>query len=447
MKLKNFLKSLNNKYVLSLLGNGVMSVIGMVISIILRRVFSLEDMGIWLLFFSVILLVDTFRTGFLTTAFIKFFAGADLQKAREIVGSTWYLAVLITGILLILNIPAYFISFHIENLGISLFLRWFGLAYVLSLPFFVTSCILQAKQRFDQLLFIRLFNQGSFVVFILLFIFFKKINITTVIYSYLLSNAVSSMISILRGWSMINDIRMKTKESISTIYHFGKFSVGTNISATLLGTADSLIINFVMGPAALAIYDAGIKFIQFIEIPLRSFAATAMPALSTAFNNNKRMEVIDITKKYIGLVTIAIVPITLGTLIFADYAILILGGEKYVHTIAPNILRIVMIIALFYPADRFLALTLDVIHKPKINFYKVMLMVVVTVVTDFAGIYLTNSLYGVITATIFPTLTAIFIGYYALQKNYEKFGFWDIFSSGYQEMKYFLSSQYKKYFN
>lgn len=447
MKLKNFLKSLNNKYVLSLLGNGVMSVIGMVISIILRRVFSLEDMGIWLLFFSVILLVDTFRTGFLTTAFIKFFAGADVQKAREIVGSTWYLAVLITGILLILNIPAYFISFHIENLGISLFLRWFGLTYVLSLPFFVTSCILQAKQRFDQLLFIRLFNQGSFVVFILLFIFFKKINITTVIYSYLLSNAVSSMISILRGWSMINDIRMKTKESISTIYHFGKFSVGTNISATLLGTADSLIINFVMGPAALAIYDAGIKFIQFIEIPLRSFAATAMPALSTAFNNNKRMEVIDITKKYIGLVTIAIVPITLGTLIFADYAILILGGEKYVHTIAPNILRIVMIIALFYPADRFLALTLDVIHKPKINFYKVMLMVVVTVVTDFAGIYLTNSLYGVITATIFPTLTAIFIGYYALQKNYEKFGFWDIFSSGYQEMKYFLSSQYKKYFN
>lgn len=447
MKLKNFLKSLNNKYVLSLLGNGVMSVIGMVISIILRRVFSLEDMGIWLLFFSVILLIDTFRTGFLTTAFIKFFAGADVQKAREIVGSTWYLAVLITGILLILNIPAYFISFHIENLGISLFLRWFGLAYVLSLPFFVTSCILQAKQRFDQLLFIRLFNQGSFVVFILLFIFFKKINITTVIYSYLLSNAVSSMISILRGWSMINDIRMKTKESISTIYHFGKFSVGTNISATLLGTADSLIINFVMGPAALAIYDAGIKFIQFIEIPLRSFAATAMPALSTAFNNNKRMEVIDITKKYIGLVTIAIVPITLGTLIFADYAILILGGEKYVHTIAPNILRIVMIIALFYPADRFLALTLDVIHKPKINFYKVMLMVVVTVVTDFAGIYLTNSLYGVITATIFPTLTAIFIGYYALQKNYEKFGFWDIFSSGYQEMKYFLSSQYKKYFN
>lgn len=447
MKLRNFLKSLNNKYVLSLLGNGVMSVIGMVISIILRRVFSLEDMGIWLLFFSVILLVDTFRTGFLTTAFIKFFAGAEAQKAREIVGSTWYLAVLITGILLLLNIPAYFISFHVENLGVSLFLKWFGIAYVLSLPFFVTSCILQAKQRFDQLLFIRLFNQGSFVVFILLFIFFKRINITTVIYSYLLSNAVSSIISILRGWSMINDIRMKTKESIATIYHFGKFSVGTNISATLLGTADSLIINFVMGPAALAIYDAGIKFIQFIEIPLRSFAATAMPALSTAFNNNKRMEVIDITKKYIGMVTIAIVPITLGTLIFADYAILILGGEKYVHTIAPNILRIVMIIALFYPADRFLALTLDVIHKPKINFYKVMLMVVVTVVTDFAGIYLTNSLYGVITATIFPTLTAIFIGYYALQKNYEKFGFWDIFSSGYLEMKYFLSSQYKKYFN
>eukprot|EP01133_Synstelium_polycarpum_P022726 gene22726-27261_t len=446
MKLKRFFSALNNKYILSLLGNGVMSVVGMLISIILRRVFSLDDMGVWLLFFSITLLIDTFRTGFLTTAFIKFYAGAEEAKGKEIVGSTWHLAILITLALILINIPAYFISFHVENKGVSLFLKWFGTAYILSLPFFVTSCILQAKQRFDQLLIIRLFNQGSFVVFIILFIVLKKISLNTVVYAYLLSNAVSSLISILKGWSLIGYLKLKTKESILEIYHFGKYSVGTNISSTLLGTADSLIINFLLGPAALAIYDAGIKFIQFIEIPLRSFTATAMPALSSAFNQDKRQEVIDITRKYVGMVTIAIVPITLLTLIFADYAILILGGEKYVHTIAPNILRIIMVIALFYPADRFMALTLDVIHKPKINFYKVVLMVIVTAVTDFAGVYLTNSLYGVVTASIFPTMTAVLIGYYALQKNYERFEFWGIFTLGYREVKYFIGQQFKRYF-
>jgi O-antigen/teichoic acid export membrane protein len=426
---------LNNKYILSLAGNGIMSGVGMITAIILLRALSLYEMGVWILFFTIFLLLDTFRSGFLTVAFIKFYSGAEKDKADAVVGSTWYIAGWITLLFSLLNIPAYFISLYVHNEGVSLFLKWFGVTYIVSLPFFVSTCILQGKQRFDQLLVLRLFNQGSFVSFLLLFIALDNININTVIYSYILSNALASLIAIVKGWTMLSKLKLKNKESLDELYNFGKFSVGTTRSSSLFVTADKFIINSFLGPAALAIYDTGGKLLQLVEIPLRSFIATAMPSLSSYYNKGLKAEVLKVMKKYIGTITLVLIPLTLIAFVFADYIILILGGEKYVNSPTPNVLRIFIIVALLFPIDRFLALTLDVIYQPKINFLKVIVMLIVTIITDLIGIYITGSVYGVAIATVFPILTGIWISFYALNKHYEKFDFMGIYTVGYNELK------------
>ena len=442
-KLGSILTRLNNKYILSLAGNGIMSGVGMITSIILLRALSINDMGLWILFLTSFLLLDTIRSGFLTVAFIKFFSGAEQERGDEIVGSTWIIAIGITGLFAVLNIPAYFLSGYIENEGVSLFFKWFGIAFIVSLPFFVGNCILQAKQRFDQLLILRIFNQGSFVVLLFVFIAYKNINVHTVIYSYILSNLFSSLMGIFNGWTLLGKIKHVTKKGLLELYHFGKFSVGTALSASLFGTADKFIINFILGPAALAIYDTGGKLIQVVEIPLRSFIATAMPTLSAYYNQGLKEDVVVVMKKYIGMITIMLVPFALLTFIFADYIILVLGGEKYVTSAAPDILRIFMIISLLYPVDRFIALTLDVIHQPKINFYKVIIMLIVTIITDLIGIYLTGNVFGVVIATVFPVLTGIIISFYALNKYYVKFKFIDIYVTGFKELKILLSNTLK----
>ncbi|MHB1177477.1 MAG: lipopolysaccharide biosynthesis protein [Daejeonella sp.] len=440
--MSSILTRLNNKYILSLAGNGIMSGVGMVTSIILLRALSINDMGIWILFFTSFLLLDTVRSGFLTVAFIKFFSGAEEERGDEIIGSTWVIAIAITGVFLILNIPAYFIANYIENEGISLFFKWFGITYIVSLPFFVANCILQAKQRFDQLLILRIFNQGSFVILLFLFIALDNINIHTVIYSYIVSNLFSSLMGMINGWTLLGKIKYVSQNALLELYHFGKFSVGTALSASLFGTADKFIINFILGPVALAIYDTGAKLIQVVEIPLRSFIATAMPTLSSCYNKGLKKEVLVVMKKYIGMITIMLVPFIFLTFIFADYIILILGGEKYVNSVAPDILRIFMVISLLYPVDRFLALTLDVIHQPKINFYKVIFMLIVTIITDGIGIYLTGNVFGVVIATVFPVLTGIFISFYALNRYYEKFNFIDIYILGFKELKILLLNSF-----
>ncbi|SMD12936.1 oligosaccharide flippase family protein [Pedobacter nyackensis] len=431
-----------SKHILSLASNGINALIGMVTISMLFRFLSQEDMGNWGFFLTVLLLVDTFRSGFLSTAFVKFYSGSDENRKDEIIGSTWFIAIGITLVFMVINIPAYFVSLHVKDTSITLFLQFFSLNYLLSLPFFVSNCILQGKQRFDRLLILNFSNQGCFLALLIVVIFFGKIDIHTVLYCYLSANFISSAVALICGWTAISKLRFRTWSGVKELYNFGKFSVGTNLSATLLNSADAFIIKLFLGPAYLAIYNAGTKLMQVVEIPLRSFVFTAMPSLSAYFNSNQKLELLQVMKKNIGLITFILMPLLIFGFVFADYAILILGGAKYSHTEAPNILRIFMLISLLYPAERFFALTLDIIHLPKINFLKVMLMVIVTVVTDLVAIKLTGSVYGVAAASIASTLTGLIIGYYYLNKRYNKFTFFNIYGQGYYELIQLLKSNY-----
>jgi len=440
-----FLLSLTkSKHVLSLTSNGINAVIGVVTLSILFRHLTRQDMGNWGFFLTILLLVDTFRSGFLSTAFVKFYAGSTEERKREIIGSTWFIAIMITLIFVILNIPGYFVSGYISDPSFKLFLQFFSINYMLSLPFFVSNCILQGKQRYDSLLFLNFANQGCFLLLIILNL--KEINIHTVLYCYLAANFVSSSIAIFFKWTDISMLKFKSKAAMLEIYNFGKYSVGTNLSANLLGSIDSFIIKLFLGPSVLAVYNAGTKLVQIIEIPLRSFVYTAMPTLSSFFNSNEKEKVISVMKKYVGMITIALISVSLLVIVFADLAILIFSGPKYVATEAPNILRIFMIIAFLYPAERFFAVTLDVIHMPKVNLLKIILMVFVTVLTDWLAIVITGNVYVVAAASVFSTLTGLIVGYFAINHYYQKFTFFDMFISGYKEIILLLKRYYYRFF-
>lgn len=443
-KINYLLNIVKSKYVLSLTSNGVNAIVGMATLSILFRSLTQEDMGNWVFFLTVLLLVDTFRSGFLTTAFVKFYAGADPARQNEIVGSAWFIAGSITLIFVLLNIPAYFLSLYVKDESVSLFLRFFSVNYVFSLPFFVANCILQGKQRYDRLLVLNFTNQGSFLVLLLIVIALGKINIHTVVYCYLASNFISSSMALVRGWSNITLFKYRNKQATLDLFNFGKFSVGTNLSATLLSSVDAFIIKLFLGPGILAVYNAGVKLIQVVEIPLRSFVYTAMPTLSSHYNAGEKNKVLSVMQSYVGMLTIAMIPFCIVGFIFADWAVLILGGSKYVTSEAPNILRIFLIMSLLYPAERFFALTLDVIHLPKINFLKVMLMLAVTISTDLAAVYFGGGIYAISMASVFVTLTGMVIGYYALNKHYQKFGILKMYQTGYLQVLYLIKENYQR---
>jgi O-antigen/teichoic acid export membrane protein len=428
------LQKLQNKHFLSFAGNGVMSVLGMLNMIILYRALSVTDIGMWVFFLSILLLVDTFRSGFLTTAFIKFYAGAGKERSAEVLGSAWFLAAAITGILLVLNVPAYLFLSYIENPSLAFFVEWFGIIYVASLPTFIATCVVQAEQRFDQLLYIRFWNQGIFILLVFVMVVTDTASLSNIIYAYLAGAAITSIFTMAMGWSRISSLKNRSTACVKELFHFGKFTVLTTLSSNLFGTSNTMIINFMLGPAALAVYSLGQRLMEIIEIPLRSFAATGMPELSAAYNAEDKQHVIYTLKKYVGMITLALLPVCLSAVVLSDVAIGIIGGPKYVHSEAANIMRILMIFALLYPLDRFFALTLDVIHQPQINFVKVLIMLAGSVIASFAGIYITGNIYGVAVGGVVPILIGIGISKWALNRYYY-FRFTDIYKEGYVQIR------------
>ncbi|WP_217451982.1 hypothetical protein, partial [Mucilaginibacter humi] len=62
-----------------------------------------------------------------------------------------------------------------------------------------------------------------------------------------MSNLITSVYALTKGWTRITDLGRRTKASVKEIYDFGKYSVGTSLSANMFNTSDTFIINFVLG--------------------------------------------------------------------------------------------------------------------------------------------------------------------------------------------------------
>lgn len=432
--LQKLRQKLQNKHFLSLAGNGIMAVLSVVTVAILYRNLTPNDIGSWVVFQTAYVLVDTFRTGFLQTALINFYAGAQAARANEVVGSTWYLGIVITGISLVVSVPGWLLLPYITNEGLYVTVQWFFATFFCTLPVVMATWVLQAEHRFDRILYVRLVNQGSFIIMVLLLIYLNKINIQWVMFVNVLGCFFTLLLVMLNGWAKLPTLVYKTKAGIREIFHFGKYSVGTTISANLLRSSDTFIINALLGPAAVAIYNLPQRLLEIIEIPLRSFLATGMPEIAAAENLGDKVLLRNTLYKYAGILTILIIPVSVGAVILADVGVGLLGGGKYVHTEAANLFRVFMLFAFLFPIDRFVGITLDVVKQPQLNFIKVILMLVVNVIGDLTAIYFMKNIYGVAVASIPTFVVGVCFGYFSLRK-FLPITFSKFFVVGYAETK------------
>ena len=443
--IKKVLSSLKNIHFQSLLGNGVMAIFGVITTAMLFHILSLNDAGVYFFFMMLYNFIDTVKAGFLTNAFITFYAGSTRERANEIAGSSWMLVLIISGAMIILNIPTFFIASYVSDSGTALYLKYFSIVAISTLPTFMANLVVQGDKRFDRLFWLRLVNQLLFMGALILLIIMKKVTLINILLAFTVTNFIAGFIIIAIGWTMLSSIKYTTKKALVDIYHFGKYSVATSLSANLFRVTDSTFINFYLGPPAVALYNLGSRWMPIVDIPLQSFASSSLPILSEYYNKGQKSELIHVLKKMTGMLSIGIFIIAILAILFADPLILLVGGKQYIGSQAPNLFRIFISIAVLFPADRFSALALDAIKKPKVNFYKILIMLAVNLIADFIGVSMFKSVYAVVITNIFPTLTGIIISYIALQQYY-KFNFWNMYVVGYDETKVFIANLYNTLF-
>lgn len=415
MKISNFIKKINNRHVLSLVGNFSMSILGFITYVILYRKMSKSDVGNWVYFQFIFLLADTLRTGFIHSAIIRFYSGTG-QIGKKYIGSGWVIAGMITSIYLILNILFYFLPINPQDDVWNTIITYIGICLILILPLNYSTWILQANNRFDRILIIRIINQGGFIIFILLLSYINHLNLYNLILAFVLSNLITSSFCLFSGWTQLFSIKYVNKESLRTFFNYGKYSTGTVVSSNLLKSSDAFLVKYFLGAEALAIYNLPQKLLEVIEIPIRSIIMTAMPEMSKKTHENGIQAAGPVMIKYAGFLTLLLIPVSIIAILFSSLAIWMVGGKEYLNSEAPNIFKIFMLLAVFFPIDRFLGITLDIINKPKLNFFKVLVMLFIQVIGGLIALYFIKSIYAIAVVSIITFAAGVLFGHLSLRK-------------------------------
>ncbi len=369
----------NNEF-LSLSGNIIYTILGFASFVFLTRTYSADVFGSWVLYVTAASFIEMIRFGITKYAIIKQLSGAGKIQRRTLLGSHWFISLVVTIIIVLIVV---FLRFQfpatINNSGYEFFFKWYPLLAIANLPFNNSLSILQADEKFGKILFLKGINIAAFVLFLGLNRYLWKTSVDVVILVHLGINLISSLACMSFGWDGIRDIFHAKRESMKRIIDFGKYTTGTALGMNLLKSTDVIIIGLspVLGTAGVAFYSIPLKLIELLEIPLRSFAATSFPRMSKAANRHDYAGVRNLFYSYSGILTIVFIPLCVTGILFSKTLTVWLAGNEYIE--AAILVNVFMISSLLLPLDRFTGICLDSINRPDKNFYKVMIQNIVSI--------------------------------------------------------------------
>lgn len=419
--MKKALKNIaGNKNFLSLFGNTTFAVLGFLSIFVLARSYNKDVFGEWAMYITAVTFVEMIRIGLTRTALVRFLSGAqNKDEENEIIASGSLIEIAVSFVLCILVFAGYHLFYSaIAESGFRLFFKWYPLLALLIFPLNNSLSILQAGQKFGEIILMRLLSMGAFIIFILVNFFYLKWEIEYVVIAHISSNLLASLFAISKQWTGIFKLIHATKIRVIELLNFGKFSLGTLIGSNLLKSSDTFILGIMMTKADAAIYMIPLKLIEVLEIPLRSFLAVALPRMSKESRLGNNIEVKSIFYRYSGVLTLLFIPLLTGLFLFAPQLVAFLGGPEYADLDTPvNVFRIFLVYGLFLTIDRFTGVTLDCINKPRSNLIKVIYMASANIIGDILAILIFNSLEAVAIVTILNSLVGVTVGYYFLNKE------------------------------
>ena len=153
---------------------------------------------------------------------------------------------------------------------------------------------------------------------------------------------------------------------VRVMLSYGKYVLGTNLSAMFYKSIDKLALGQLIGPAAFAVYDAAGKITQLIEAPSFSIASVVFPQSAAHLEEQGVAGIQVLYERSVGAILAIILPFLITVLLFAEPIMLLFAGPKYLES--ANILRFTAFFGLFMPFAVQCGTILDATGRPATNF-------------------------------------------------------------------------------
>lgn len=334
--------------------------------LILVRVLSPEALGTWVLYMLVMSIVDMTRQGFVQQGLVKF-GSEDTSAYSSINGAALFLQLGISiALSVILWVGAPFLA-TLWKAPELLTLLQFSFIYILpSAILRFMEGILLVNQAYKKLAILYFLYGGFFASGILIWILIGR---ELTVFQLMLGQCGSFLLSsvcMLGAISGYWKVSYPTKEWISKLFHYGKYTLGNNLSSLAFQKTDVMMLGAFLGPSSVAVYNVATKICTYIEVPLKSAAQVIFPNMSKAYTQDGVSGIKALYLKGTAILIGIIWPIAVVTFLLADEIILLLAGKEYLH--AKPILFILLVHVLLKPIGNMMGTTLDAVGKPKVNF-------------------------------------------------------------------------------
>ncbi len=371
--------------------------------VFLVRYLSVEDFGVWTLYVVVSTTVEMSRSSFIQNAFVKFYNESGIDKDKLFASSFFLNAastvVFIVG--LVALIPAMQSFWDSELIGV-LVLWYCGTCIVLT-PFTQINYLEQANHSFAGVFWSSAVRQGLFFVIVVIcywfvpglpLIFFASMQTLSAFFGLVTAFLISRKLlpkhySI--DWSLFR-----------RLFRFGKYILGTGVTSAVGKNTDQVVLGSVSHPIV-ALYNAGVRILNFIEIPSAAISNIVYPKIAERASTDGNEGIRDLYEKSVATILGFILPVIFAILLMPEFVLRLTAGERYVD--AADILRIMVLASLLAPFNIQLGSACEVMNKPQMAFYINLVSNILNVILNIIFI----KYFGIIGAACAFGLTVAFI--------------------------------------
>ena len=325
-------------------------------------------MGAWSIFLAITSFLEVGLIGLIQNAAVKYLTTSSEDDYPLISTASLFLNLSLTALFAgLLFAFAHMIGAYFQTEEIAALFKIYCVTVFLLIPFYQFNFTQQANLDFKGIFWSNFGRKGLFFLVVLLtFILGYSIDLISLAYLQLAAALLGSATAFYFAKPYI---RFSTKldfKWVRELFQYGIFVCGTNLSTMLYKSIDRLMLGRIIGPAAVAIYEAAIKVTNLIEVPSMSVASVVFPQGARQQASHGNAAVKKLYEKSVGAIFSLILPFIVFILLFPEFTIRVVAGKEYLEAVP--ILRLTILFGLFLPFAIQFGTVLDSIGKPKINF-------------------------------------------------------------------------------
>jgi O-antigen/teichoic acid export membrane protein len=333
------LKNIGKGTMIYLVGTVVSILFGFVSKSLIARYGTETQFGIYslaLVIINVALLFSCLGLVEGTTRYIAYFRGKGEKDNATLIGSMSLLTVTILGA--ILCVILFFTSdviatkiFKEPDLIPALKILAFCIPLISNLNVFIA--IFRGFDRAQEKVYFQDISINVVFCFLMLPIFFLKINFIWVFFAYLITIAVTVFFVIIytkRNAPAVLHLNFKINSSYKALLRFSLPLVVVSMFQMILAYSDTVLLGYFQNAGVVGLYNAALPVCQFIMISMSALVFTYAPIIAGLYAQNLLAE---LAQNYVTItkwIFVTSFPMLLFILFFSKQILMYLWGANYV---------------------------------------------------------------------------------------------------------------------